>query len=175
MSKIQNTEVRPQLKLAEVNGEIKLVEVKEFNSNMNGYPMDRISLTKIAFHEGIIDLRTVIECRMHHCEQSLIDACNRQQIISEDDYAFYYKYYGRIEHFSKRAFQKMQELYELLVVDEYVNLDVLLNDTLMCDQLLKAIVFECTDLRFGGHRQELISLLIESIEALASGGCWSSK
>lgn len=174
MSKIQNNEVRPQLKLAKVDNEIKLVEVKEFDSNMNGYPMDRLPIIKRAFHEGIIDLRTVIECRMHHCEQSLIDACNRQQIISEDDYAFYYKENGHVSHFSKRAYKKMQDLYQLLIKDEYVDLDILLNDVLMCDQLLKAIVFEQTEFVFGGYKRLLILALIENIEVLSSGGVWSS-
>lgn len=174
MSKIQNNDVRPQFKLAKVDNEIKLVEVKEFDSNMNGYPMDRLSIMKKAFNEGMPDLWLAVIHRRKFCEKSLVDACNRKQIIAEDDYAFYYKEDGRVKHFSKRAYQKMQELEQLLDV-EHFSLDTLLNDVLMCDQLLKAIVFDVQDIRFYGHKRFFISLLIESIEALSSGGTWSSE
>lgn len=113
------------------------------------------------------DLYCVLINRQKHCERMLVQAVQNQQVYAETENAFYYKDNGKIKVFNKEAYAKMLEGIKILSA-KTIDVQKVLSDSFLCDQLIKAIVFDDHEYVYNYHKQEVIAALLAGVAGVGS-------
>lgn len=108
------------------------------------------------------DMYLALQNRQKHCEKMLINAVQNKQVCAETENAFYYKDNGKIKVFNKEAYAKMLEGIKILSA-RTIDVQKVLSDSFLCDQLIKAIVFDEHKYVYDYHKQEVIAALLAGV------------